>query len=288
MKRILAVTLLILLSMNMQAQDKAAYKIYDSKGGLVSYSEMLEKVSKKDVVFFGELHNNPIAHWLQYELTQDLFKEQDGQLILGAEMFERDDQLILNEYLSGMISQKNFEDEARIWPNYKTDYKPLVEFAKAHNLRFIATNVPRRYANLVFREGIEKLESLPKAAMAYLPPLPIEIDMELQAYKGMLEMMASHSKGNIKFPQAQAIKDATMAHSIAENMEKKYQFIHYNGSYHSDNYEGIPWYLNKYASKLSLTTIKTIEQEDISSLSEEQMNSADFIIVIPLSMTKTY
>lgn len=82
--------------------------------------------------------------------------EKDN-LILGAEMFESDNQVILNEYLAGLISQSSFENEARLWPNYKTDYKPLVEFAKTNKLQFVASNVPRRYASLVNSKGFEDL-----------------------------------------------------------------------------------------------------------------------------------
>jgi uncharacterized iron-regulated protein len=270
------------------AQDKAAYRIFDGKGKPATYQDLLKKVAKKDVVFFGELHNNPIAHWLQLELSQDLLQETDGKLILGAEMFERDDQLLLDEYLGGMIAQKNFEEEARIWNNYKTDYKPLVELAKANELPFIATNIPRRYANLVFREGITSLEQLSDEAKDYIAPLPIEVDLELESYQAMLNMMGGHGGGNEKFPQAQAVKDATMAYSIASNHQKKHIFVHYNGSYHSDKYQGIIWYLDKYAPKLKVSTIKTVEQEHLEALNEEEQGTADFIIVIPANMTKTY
>lgn len=288
MKFVLLSFSLLCFALPSMAQDKLAFKIFDGKGKTVKYEKMLKEVINKDVLFFGELHNNPIAHWLQLEMTQDLFEKRDGKVLLGAEMFERDDQLLLDEYLSGMIPEKNFEGEARLWPNYQTDYKPLVQFAKSKQLPFIATNIPRRYANLVFREGIEKLNELEESAKGYVAPLPIEIDLELPAYKDMMSMMGSHSEGNVKFPQAQAIKDATMAYSIVEYMKDGQQFIHYNGSYHSDRYQGIIWYLNKYDSKLSVATVKTVEQEDIDQLQEDMKGTADFIIVIPANMTKTY
>ena len=280
--------LICFFTLSIMAQEKQAYRIFDKKGKSVEYAEMLKDAAKKDVVFFGELHNNPIAHWLQIELTRDLFKKTKGDLVLGAEMFERDDQLLIDEYYADYISQKSFEDEARIWPNYDTDYKPLVEFAKDKGIPFIATNIPRRYASLVFREGIEALNELSEEAKRYIAPLPIEIDLELPAYADMMNMMGGHAEGNMKFPQAQAIKDATMAHSIFESLPKKHQFIHYNGSYHTDRYQGIIWYLEQYAPRLSFFSVKTIEQEKLDQLAEEQLGTADYIIVIPGSMTKTY
>ena len=95
--------------------DKPAYRIYNPKGKDIPYSKMVRQLADADIIFFGELHDNPIAHWLQRELTGDLYVSGEKQLVLGAEMFESDNQLLLDEYLGGMITEANFEDEARLW-----------------------------------------------------------------------------------------------------------------------------------------------------------------------------
>ena len=268
--------------------DKPAYIIYDSKGKQVSYSDMLKQLKKSEFAFFGELHNNPISHWLQVEVTKDLYEAKGKDLVLGAEMFEADNQLILDEYMSDLISKRNFKKEVKLWPNYDTDYEPLVEFAKAKNLNFVATNIPRRYASLVFKKGIDYLDSLPTAAKQYIAPLPITVDLNLKSYKSMLEMMGGHGGGNTNFPKAQAVKDATMAHFILKNWEKGKTFLHYNGAFHSDIQEGITWYIRQQKKRAKIATISSVEQDDISSLSEENQGKADFIICIPSTMTKTH
>ena len=106
--------------------DKPAYKIFNAEGKEVSYEDMVKELSKNEVNFFGELHNNPIAHWLQLQLTKEFYQSKKDKLVLAAEMFEADDQIIMDEYLTGAISEKSFKDEAKLWPNYETDYKPLV------------------------------------------------------------------------------------------------------------------------------------------------------------------
>ncbi len=271
--------------------DKPAYIIYNAEGKDVKYRNIVEDALKSDIVFFGEQHNNPISHWLELELTKDLYAEKKGNLILGAEMFETDNQLVLNEYLSGKIAQKNFEKEAKLWDNYQTDYKPLVEFAKTNKLAFIATNIPRRYASLVNKQGFEGLDSLDAAAKNYIAPLPVKYDPELKGYKAMLEMnegMPGGGHGTNNLPKAQAIKDATMANSILKNWQPGKTFLHYNGAYHSDNYEGIIWYLKQEKPELKILTISTIEQDTIDAMKDESLKLADFIICVPTAMTKTY
>jgi len=291
MKKIITCLIVCLNIIYAYPQNKTAFTIYDKDGDEVEYGKMIKSATKSDVVFFGELHDNPIAHWLEYEVTNDLFAKFGQKLVQGAEMFETDDQLILSEYLNGLISQKRFEDEAKLWKNYKTDYKPLVEFAVKNKLNFVATNVPRRYAALVSSEGFEGLDKLSPEAKTLIPPLPIAYDPELPGYKAMLDMDDKTGKGTtnvLNFPKAQAIKDATMAWSISKNLVKDGCFIHYNGSYHSNNFEGILWYLKRSNPDLKVVTISTVLQKDILKIEDENKGGADFIIVIPETMTKTY
>lgn len=267
--------------------DKPAYKLFDNKGKEVKYKKMLDALSEADIVLFGEIHNNPICHWLEYEILKDLHKIKKD-IIVGAEMFESDNQLIINEYLDEKYEAKKFEDEMKLWPNYKTDYKPLVELVKENKIPLIATNVPRRYANVVYQNGFEGLADLDDQAKKYIADLPVKYDPELKCYKDMLEMgekMGGHSNPNL--PKAQAIKDATMAQFILKNWKEGQLFIHYHGAYHSDNYQGIAWYLLDKKPDLKIMTISSQEQSSFDDLDEEHLNVANFIIAIPNSMTKT-
>jgi len=282
--------IVVFISTTALKSDKPAYSIFNEKGKATKYKKMVEAAQEADIVMFGELHNNPISHWLQLELTKDLFAEKGTELVLAAEMFEADNQLILDEYLSGEIREKNFEDEARLWNNYKTDYKPLVEFAKEKNLKFVASNIPRRYASVVHKKGFEGLDSLSEHAKYFIAPLPPVYDPELPGYKAMMEMMGGMGSGhaNPNLPKAQAIKDATMAHFTLENWAPGKLVIHYNGAYHSDNFEGIVWYLKNQNPDLKIVTITTVEQSEIDELEEDNTGTANFTICVPEDMTKTY
>ena len=266
------------------AQDKKAYQIFDKKGKKSSYDKVLKASEKTDVVLFGEIHDNSVVHWLQLEFTKDL--AQRKPLVLGAEMLEADNQKQLDQYLKSEINQKQLDSSARLWKNYKTDYKPLVDFAKDKKINFIATNVPRRYASLVFKKDLVALDSLSALEKSWIAPLPIEFDINLPGYKGMMSMQGGHA--GEKMPKAQAIKDATMAYFINKNRKENSIFVHYNGTYHSDNYEGINWYLRKLDADIQIVTIAMVEQKDISKLEAEHYNKADFVLVIDEDVTKTH
>ena len=273
--RIVLFYLGLLLTVGGWAQDKKAYVFFDKNGKRTSYKKLLRKSEKADVVLFGEYHNNPIAHWLELELLKGL--QPKRTLILGAEMLERDNQEALDRYLQGAIDQKGLDTLARLWNNHKTDYKPLVDFAKTHQLPFVATNIPRQYANLVYKKGIQALDTLPASEKQWIVRLPFPYDGTLSQYE-KIKKMSGHSTDNL--PMAQAIKDATMAESIWMHLKPNALFVHFSGSYHSDYYQGIGWYLKRERPNLRILTIGTTSQAALKKLAKENYNQADFILVV--------
>ncbi len=284
MRKLVLTQVLFLLFGSLMAQQKPAYLLYNSKGRKVSYEKMIKQLVENDVVLFGEYHNNAIAHWLQLSVTKDCYSKKD--LVLGAEMFEQDNQNALNNYLNGNLSAKGFDSSARLWKNYPTDYAPLVNFAKDNKIVFAATNIPRKYASLVAKGGFGALDTLSAKEKSWMAPLPIAYDAALPGYKNMIAMMGGHGGENL--PKAQAIKDATMAYFILANSKQGALFIHYNGSYHSENYEGIGWYLKQQRPNIKIATITTVSQKDIKTLIAENKGKADYIICVDADMTNTY
>lgn len=278
--------LMLVIGQYVSAQNVEAFQLYNKKGKKVNTKKFFKQLETGEIILFGELHDNPIAHWLQLKTIQKMHSL--NSISLGAEMLESDKQQQVNDYLSGAITQQVLDSTASLWINYKTDYKPLVDFAKENEIPFIATNVPRIYASQVYRNGLESLEEdLTDVEKACIAPLPIAYDPELPNYKAMLTLMSDHANPN--FPKAQAIKDATMAHFIYQEFESnKNQFIHFNGDYHSKDFEGIYWYLKRENQDLNIITISTVEQSDVNILEEEYKGQADFILVVDKQMTKTY
>lgn len=284
MKKCFWLFVLTLISAFSFAQQKPAYILYDSEGKKIPYKKMIRQLAKKDIVLFGEFHNNAIAHWLELAVAKDLSEKR--ALTFGAEMFEADNQQPLNDYLAGKISAKGLDSAARLWKNYNTDYAPVVNFAKEKKFAFVATNIPRRYASLVSKKGFEALDTLSVLEKKWMAPLPMDYDANLPGYIKMLEMMGGHGGPNM--PKAQASKDATMAYFILQNFKPGNLFIHYNGAFHSDNYDGINWYLKRKRPDLQYATITTVSQKNIKQLLAENKGRADYIICVDEDMTNTY
>lgn len=290
MKKILWIVMLMMSMTTYAQKTPEIYRIFDAQGKEVSYEKMIKTVSATDVVFFGEIHNCVISHWMELKVLEAL-TENNNKLKVGMEMLEADNQLIIDEYTSSTISSDRFEEECRLWPNYSTDYEPLVYYAKRHHLPLIATNVPRRYASVVKEKGLTFLDSLSAEAKRYLPKLPIKYVEIKNAQEGFALMgvlgKAKENKPQL-MAQAQAIKDATMGWFIAQNLKKGEQMIHFNGTYHSDARNGIIPYLLEYRPKTTISTIRAVRQEEIDKIEKDYLGLADFYICITEDMNMSY
>lgn len=150
------------------------FALFDATGQPLNWRELIQRAKNVDTVFLGENHDDRRGHCLQFRILQDLHQAVSPRpMILSLEMFERDTQTVLDEYLRGFIDERMFLAAARPWPNYKDDYRPLVEFAREKGMRVVAANAPRRYVTLTARRGPSVLEQLAPEAKAWLPPLPL-------------------------------------------------------------------------------------------------------------------
>lgn len=268
------------------------YKIYDTKNQkIIAAQDIIDGMGKTDVLFFGEEHNDSSCHVLELVLFTELAAKYPGKAALSMEMFETDCQNILNEYLDGLIREKNFITEARAWHNYK-DYRPLIELAKTQQIPVIAANAPARYVNMVNRMGLTSLERLDASGKAWLAPLPIDTATGAY-YEKFLQIMGGHSgnMGGMQMYQAQNVWDATMGWSVAQffRKHKDYKILQINGGFHSQEQLGAAAQLKKYAPRVKIINIacfadEAFENPDWSKFSKDN----DFIILTDPKLSKTF
>ncbi|MCP3929574.1 MAG: ChaN family lipoprotein [Bacteroidetes bacterium] len=275
----------------MAQKNKPAYQLYNQKGKIAKYDKMIKDLADSDMVFFGEYHTNPISHWLQIEMARSFYEIRGDKLFFGAEMFENGNQLVLDEYLAEFyMEDKMMPEMTQMWGNYKTDYKPLIEFAKEKKLRFIATNIPRRYASMINKKGMEVLKKLSPEARAMIgPDLEKYFDPTVKAYAEMADMMGEHVPPNmLNIQTAQASKDATMAHFCIKNFYKGDLLFHFEGSYHSNYNQGIIWWINKIQPGFNIKSVTTVMQSEWDEMTdEEKATIANYTIVVADNMTQT-
>jgi uncharacterized iron-regulated protein len=289
--RILLVTMCLFQTKMLLSQVKPAYVIYTANGKKTTFEKLAEASKSKELILFGEFHDNPISHWLQLELTKDMYEEVGSNLQLGFEMFEQDQQELLSQYLTGKLTDKQFKDTMRLWPNYETDYAPIVDFAKKNKLFCVASNVQRKYASLLFKKGRKSLDTLSLTIKSQMAPIDFIVDTTLSQYREVFTM-GGHMGVNMgmNMVESQAFKDATMAQFILSNPGRKEGSVHlhFNGAFHSDFHQGILWYVQQKQPGMRVLTISTVTQEDVRKLDKEHLGRADFIICVPESMTRTH
>src|SRR5262249_54106758 len=132
-------------------------RVFDTgRRAFIDFEGMLADLSKADVVFVGEQHDDPNTHRLELMLLQGLARRRSG-ITVSLEMFERDVQASLSDWLAGRTTDDVFLAASRPWPRYNTDYRPLVDFARAQHWPVIAANVPRTLASDVSKSGLDVL-----------------------------------------------------------------------------------------------------------------------------------
>jgi uncharacterized iron-regulated protein len=217
-------------------------RVYDAaRKAFSDFELMLADIATADVVFVGEQHDDPNTHRLELAILEGL-KRRTVAPVVSLEMFERDVQSTLDAYLSGTATEEETLKAARPWPRYKTDYRGLVELAKANGWPVIAANVPRRIASAVAKTGQDAISQLQESDRAF-------VARDLQCpedgyFERFAKSMGSHPAPNqtpeeqramtTRYYWSQCVKDETMAESIVAAVERSTPVVHYNGAFHSD------------------------------------------------------
>ena len=145
------------------AQSYVPNRVFDTdRGEFTDFEGMAADLTRADVIFVGEQHDDPNTHRLELAILEALAR-RNRPVILSLEMFERDVQEPLDHFLMGHTEEAEFLKTARPWPRYATDYKPLVDFAIARSWPVVASNIPRPMASEIAKSGLQVLQSKSEA-----------------------------------------------------------------------------------------------------------------------------
>ena len=282
------IIVLILLVSVAQAfsQTPSKYSVFTGNGDASSIEAIVNALEGTDAVFLGELHDDSVGHAVQFEIFKKAVEKYypSRKVTLSLEMFESDVQIVLDEYLKGLISENHFMLSSRPWGNYKTDYRPLVELAKEKRLDVVAANAPRRYVNMVSRGGRDALKQLTKEAKKWLAPLPYAEASEAYSkkFKALMGPSPEAQMGIDKILSSQSLWDATMAYSVARSLKKNKRslVVHLNGGFHTENRLGTVEHFLRYRKKAKALVVTIKYVDDFRNFNKARdTDVGDFVIL---------
>jgi len=292
MKFIILLSFLI-ITYSVTAQDSMSihYKIYDTRTKQnISIDKMVTDMATADVLFYGEEHNDSAGHYLENKIFRALHAAYGSNVTLSMEMFETDNQLVLNEYLAGKIDESRFSKDVRLWSNYK-DYRPMIEYAKQNQIAVIAANPPRRYVSMVSRRGMTSLDSLSKEAKKFLPPLPYDTLTGRYREKFFEVMKGSPGGENPRVYHSQSLWDAGMSYSIYHFLKKNKgrKIFHCVGGFHTEEKLGTAAQLQMRNKKLKILNIASFSDKSFANPEwEKESYHGDYIIITNPDLKKTF
>lgn len=250
-------------------------QLLKSDGSSATFQDIQNQFLDRNVLILGEEHNDKIGHEWKLELIQTL--SHNVNFSISMEMLERDQQIIINEYMNGLYDEAMFQENMRLWNNW-SDYRPIFEFARARKIKVYAANPPRRYVRAISRKGVDVWNEFSSLAYLYLPNLEMVQKYRDPAYETKFSeaLGGHHTKSLENFLLAQHIWDESMAEIIEREVKKSQKVIHINGRFHSDNFMGVTHRLK--VRQISVVTISILPEKYFLNTKDWQ-KLADFIVV---------
>lgn len=235
----------------------------------VSTAEMLDGLKEYQVIFFGEFHDSQPIHDAELDVLKGLHDLHGDKLVLSMEMFERDVQTTMDDYLAGTLSEELFLSQSRPWPQYRTAYKPMVEFAKEKGIPVLTGNIPRRMAAAYAKA--RSLDGVAAADKRYLPKVHAAGSDAYRTKFAATMAGMNDMPGGMNVPEvmvqpmfmAQCLKDDAMAESIAEYLDDHGDAIVYHvvGNFHSEGHLGAVEKLHGLRPDLKIAVINAVHYD---------------------------
>ncbi len=264
--------------------DPGAYRVYDGAGAPASLDAIVAAAQEISVLFVGEEHDDSIGHQIEAELFAGALRRAGARpVVLSLEMFERDVQGVVDEYLGGVITEPYFLADARPWPGYRGAHRPLVELARSNGLRVLAANAPRRYVNLAARLSVDSLSRLSPDALRSLPPLPLP--QPSAAYRAMFDSVMARAPHEGMPPHmfdGQRLWDAAMGNAVAGALFERPDalVVHVAGDFHVERRLGAAEALLHYRPGTRLLVVAIRSASDPGSfMPKEHVGLGDYVVL---------
>lgn len=256
-------------------------RVFDTRRKAFSdFEVMLADLTRADAVFVGEQHDDPNTHRLELAIVEGLTR-RGVPVVVAMEMFERDVQPVIERYAAGSITEEQFLKESRPWPSYATDYRPIIEFARAHKLPIVASNVPRRIAADVGKTGMSVMDNL--GADRGLAAKELNCPASGSYFDRFVAAMGAHQGATPNFYYAQCLKDETMGEAVADAFQKaagRVTIVHINGAFHSDFGEGSAESARRRmpGRRIAVVSMLPVDDIDADKPDDNDLKRADYLV----------
>lgn len=254
-----------------QAPDlERVVRVIDTLAGKeITLQELARRLALADMVFLGETHLDRTTHRLQHWLYDELLARRKGRVVLAMEMFERDVQSVVDDYLADRIDRAAFLEKSRPWSNYRSDYEPMVVAAKRAKAPVIAANFPRWLARKI--RDRESLEAISEEERRWVPT---ELFPNSAAYWNRFDRaVRGHLGGASQTPEeriysTQCLWDNAMGEACALALERfpDHQVVHVNGGFHTAHGEGTAAQFARRRPSARMVTVQINPTSDLASI----------------------
>lgn len=272
-------------------------RIYDVRGDVwLDELALMEALDPARLVFVGEQHETPAIHELQRWVLERLLARH-GEVALGMEHFQRDEQGVIDDYLGGAIDGATFEAQSQPWSGYATYWKPLVELMRTAGRPVLALNVPEEALDGVYAEFPQRPLAVVNAWSDAAPyaddvaPRPIgPWDATYQGYFAGSYDYETHGKDwGLTYEEAldyftdlALLRDDTMGWWLAQHLEATDdRVLVVAGDWHVQTGVATPDSAAKYTDveRRLITTATPTTLEAVKAAGYEGRAVADFILV---------
>jgi uncharacterized iron-regulated protein len=254
-------------------------------GARLELGALLDRLAAADVVFVGETHDDETTHRAELAIYEGVRARRQDKVVLALEMFERDVQPALDEYLAGRSSEQEFLSNTRPWNNYATAYRPLIESARAARVPVVASNFPAPLRRKVAREGEPALDAaraqapdqVPAELLASTPEYWRRVDNAIRGHSGMMGAGGADEDRRLS---TQSLWDNSMGESCARALDAHpgWSVVHVNGGFHSQYWDGTVRQLRLRRPQLQILTVALVPATNPAVEEVSGAPLADFVV----------
>lgn len=213
---------------------------------VLSTPAAMERAASSNIVLLGEHHDRPEHHLWQLQTIAGLHAHRPS-IVIGFEMFPREVQAVLDQWVEGELDERDFLTGSRwaeVWHFPAELYLPLFRYARLNRVAMVALNVPRDLVSRVAREGWQAVPPAERAGLSdpAPPTAAYESLLREQFERHLGEEGFTADSGAARFVEAQLVWDAAFAQALHDAADRQPEalVIGVVGGGHLEHGYGVP------------------------------------------------